>query len=111
MRHLLARLTPLVLAAALPACASLGDGAAGLTAPAAEAASRTIHIGCSRNIGPEAHPILVVDGRVVAANLLKLDPAEIDNIDVLKGPAAMALYGASAREGAVIIRTRAATGS
>ncbi len=40
-----------------------------------------------------------------------IDPSNIENISVLKGPAAAALYGSRAANGAVVITTKSATGS
>ena len=40
-----------------------------------------------------------------------IDPADIENISVLKGPAAAALYGSRAANGAVVITTKSGTGS
>ncbi len=40
-----------------------------------------------------------------------IDPSNIENISVLKGPAAAALYGSSAANGAVVITTKSGTGS
>ncbi|HET7233133.1 MAG TPA: hypothetical protein VFJ16_24195 [Longimicrobium sp.] len=55
-------------------------------------------------------PLYVVDGRRFTADELTrrgLNPGKIVEMEVLWGPAASALYGASAAEGLVIITTRA----
>jgi TonB-dependent SusC/RagA subfamily outer membrane receptor len=40
-----------------------------------------------------------------------LQPADIDHIEILKGPAAVQLYGPAGRDGVVLIRTKAAAGT
>jgi len=59
---------------------------------------------------PSAHPpLFVVDGIPLAQGGLEaagVNPTDIMQIDVLKGPAAVRIYGPSARNGAVVIRTR-----
>jgi TonB-dependent SusC/RagA subfamily outer membrane receptor len=58
-------------------------------------------------------PLLIVDGQVRAWDfgqntINTLRPEDISNIDVLKGDKAVALYGVEAREGVVVISTKAA---
>lgn len=77
-------------------------------------------------------PIYVVDGNVISNSALNstagtggdlnngvdlpnraadIDPNNIENITILKGPAAAALYGAQAASGAIIITTKKGTGT
>lgn len=53
-----------------------------------------------------SEPIYVVDGTITNKNAVNMD--DIENINVLKGPAATALYGSQGGNGAVIITTRGA---
>ncbi|WP_276484947.1 SusC/RagA family TonB-linked outer membrane protein [Paraflavitalea pollutisoli] len=57
-------------------------------------------------LGPQP-PIFVVDGTITSQSAVIMD--NIDNISVLKGPAATALYGQRAANGAVIITTKKGT--
>lgn len=56
------------------------------------------------------NPLLIVDGKIVGdTNAIKnLDSDLIENINVLKGEAAVSLYGSKAKDGAVIITSKAA---
>jgi TonB-linked SusC/RagA family outer membrane protein len=49
-------------------------------------------------------PIFVVDGTITNQSAVNMD--NVETVSVLKGPAATALYGQRARDGAVIISTR-----
>jgi len=52
-------------------------------------------------------PLLIIDGKRAAFSALKtLDRAKIDNVEVLKGAAAIAEYGAAADHGVVVVRTK-----
>ena len=53
-----------------------------------------------------SEPIYVVDGTITNKNAVNMD--DIESINVLKGPAATALYGSEGGNGAVIITTRRA---
>ena len=69
--------------------------------------------GCENNPAQAqdaSKPLIIVDG-VAVADVNKLKPAEIDNIEVLKGEAARTLYGERARNGVIVITTRHATSS
>jgi outer membrane receptor protein involved in Fe transport len=53
-----------------------------------------------------ARPLIVIDGQVFTGgqnDLRLIDPATIDRIEVLKGEAALRMYGERARDGAIII--------
>ena len=51
-------------------------------------------------------PIYVIDGTIAGQGALNMD--DVENITILKGPAATALYGYQGANGAVIITTRSA---
>src|SRR5262249_3317712 len=58
-----------------------------------------------------SHPIIVINGVRIAecggpARLPNLDPAVIDQVEVLKGPAAAAAYGPEGGMGVIAITTR-----
>lgn len=56
-------------------------------------------------------PLFVVDGAPIVGGINNINPNEIENISVLKGASAAALYGSRAANGVVIITTkRARTG-
>ncbi len=53
------------------------------------------------------NPILLIDGEVVGREAVDaLDPKDIESIEIIKGPAAAALYGERAANGAIRITTR-----
>ena len=52
-----------------------------------------------------AGPLVVVDGSIVK-NLSDVDQSMIDSVDVLKGPAATALYGTRGANGVILIKTK-----
>ncbi len=54
------------------------------------------------------NPIYVVDG-VITPNTA-INPDDVASLTVLKGPAATALYGQRASEGAVVITTKKTSG-
>ena len=51
-------------------------------------------------------PIYVVDGTITNKNAVNMD--DVESINVLKGPAATALYGSRGGDGAIIITTKSA---
>jgi TonB family protein len=51
-------------------------------------------------------PLFVIDGVVTDITLNKIDPATIESVIVIKGEAALNMYGEKARDGAIIIKTR-----
>jgi TonB-dependent starch-binding outer membrane protein SusC len=72
----------------------------------------------------DGQPLIIVDGVRIDdsnldllwnggqgySNLLSLSPSEIETIEVLKGPAAAAMYGTNASNGVVLIRTKGGRG-
>jgi TonB-dependent SusC/RagA subfamily outer membrane receptor len=58
-------------------------------------------------MGVGTKPVLFIDGvKVKESAFEKLDPKSIASIDVIKGPAAAATYGADAEHGAIIVHTK-----
>jgi outer membrane receptor protein involved in Fe transport len=60
-------------------------------------------------IRPENQPLFVLDGIPLSQGGLEaaaVNPNEILDIQIVKGPAAVRIYGYRARNGAVLIRTR-----
>lgn len=53
-----------------------------------------------------SQPLFILDGVLLAADQLDLNVLDVEEIEVLKGPAAAAQYGSRARAGAIQIRTR-----
>ena len=53
-----------------------------------------------------SEPIYVVDGTITSKNAVNMD--DIETLNIMKGPAATALYGSQGGNGAVIITTRSA---
>src|SRR5436190_18053386 len=61
----------------------------------------------NRSLLGNNQPILVVDGSIISLNYLnQLSPNDVDNVNVLKGATATALYGNEASNGAIIITTK-----
>jgi hypothetical protein len=61
----------------------------------------------SAECGPK--PLLVIDGKLSSWDgSSDLNPSEIESVDVVKGQAALRLYGPDARHGVVQITTRKA---
>lgn len=54
-------------------------------------------------------PLIVLDGIPVETNLFDISPEDIESINVLKGGAASALYGARGKNGAILITRKNAT--
>ena len=60
----------------------------------------------NRSISGSSQPLYVVDGVPILGDITDVNPDDIENISVLKGPNAAALYGNRANNGAIIITTR-----
>jgi len=66
----------------------------------------------NRSISGSSQPLFVVDGVPIRGDISNLNQSDIENITVLKGANAAALYGSAAQNGAVIITTnRGSVGS
>ena len=64
----------------------------------------------NRSITGNNQALVVVDGVIVEnAFLARLNPNDIDNVNVLKGASASALYGSDASNGVLIVTTRKGT--
>ena len=60
----------------------------------------------NRSIDGSNQPLYVVDGVPIRGDISTLNPDDIEEISVLKGPNAAALYGSAAQNGAIVITTR-----
>ncbi|MFA6245286.1 MAG: DUF2135 domain-containing protein, partial [Mucilaginibacter sp.] len=73
--------------------------------------TRIVLIG-NRSVASNDKALVVVDNIIVPQDVLKnLKPDDIDNISVLNGSSATALYGANAASGAIIITTKRSAAS
>ena len=68
-------------------------------------ASRVVLRG-NRSISGNSQPLYVVDGVPILGDITDVNPDDIANVSVLKGPNAAALYGNRANNGAIIITTK-----
>ena len=74
---------------------------------AAPAARSTMLRICGRRFGPPSGmPLYVVDGVMLDAVPETLDPRDVDRIDVVRGAAAVRMFGQRAEHGLVLITTR-----
>jgi len=62
----------------------------------------------NRSISGSSQPLFVVDGVPIRGDISDINPDNIENVEVLKGPSAAALYGNEAQNGAVLITTETA---
>jgi TonB-linked SusC/RagA family outer membrane protein len=67
-----------------------------------------VNIRGSRSISGSNEPLYVIDGLPVAAGSRTIDfnPSDVESMDILKGPAAAALYGVRASNGVIVITTK-----
>mgnify|MGYP003672385609 CR=1 FL=1 len=72
-----------------------------------------VRIRGSRSISGNNAPLYVIDGLPIAGGdrVLDLNPSDIESMNVLKGPAASALYGLRASNGVIVITTKNGSGS
>lgn len=65
-----------------------------------------------RSYSGKIKPLFVIDGKVKAegGNMDKLDPKDIESMEILKNSSATALYGNAGKDGVIIITTRKKTG-
>jgi len=61
---------------------------------------------CQQSSTGCARPMLIIDGQVSEYTLLDLRGEDIESVAVIKGAAAMKVYGADARNGVIIITTK-----
>jgi TonB-linked SusC/RagA family outer membrane protein len=72
--------------------------------------SYRITIRGQRSLTGNNQPLLILDGNITTYDLLtNISPEDIDNMNVLNGPAAVALYGSQASNGALVITTKRPT--
>ncbi len=74
------------------------------TSRAGEEAS--IQIRGQTSINGSQQPLIVVDGIIYRGRLSDLNPRDIESIDVLKDVSSMAIYGAQAANGVVLVTTK-----
>ncbi len=65
----------------------------------------------NRSISGSSQPLYVVDGILLNGDIANLSPDDIQEISVLKGANAAALYGSRAQNGAIIITTKSGKGA
>lgn len=78
-------------------------------APAPAESGATLRIVGPMPVGTDQQPAFIVDGVPVEAaqgRLDQLDPADIHSIEIIKGAAAVRLYGTAGRNGVILIRTK-----
>lgn len=90
---------------------ALSGRVAGLQVTATNPTTRIVLRG-NRSVSSNDKALVVVDNIIVPQDVLKnLKPDDIDNISVLNGSNATALYGANAASGAIIITTKRSAAS
>ncbi|HEA21693.1 MAG TPA: SusC/RagA family TonB-linked outer membrane protein [Pricia antarctica] len=65
----------------------------------------------NRSINGSSQPLYVVDGILLNGDISNISPDDIQDISVLKGANAAALYGSRANNGAIIVTTKSGKGS
>ena len=65
----------------------------------------------NRSISGSSQPLYVVDGILLNGDISNISPDDIQEISVLKGANAAALYGSRAQNGAIIVTTKSGRGS
>ncbi|ANI89927.1 hypothetical protein A9P82_11890 [Arachidicoccus ginsenosidimutans] len=69
--------------------------------------SYRITIRGQRSLLGNNQPLLILDGNITSYDLLSnINPEDIDNLTVLNGPSAVAVYGGQASNGALVITTK-----
>lgn len=66
----------------------------------------SISVRGSTTINGNQNVLIVVDGIIFTGSLNELNPTDIESIDVLKDPSSMAIYGAQAANGVILIKTK-----
>ena len=72
-------------------------------------ASPSVRIRGVATINNSADPLYVVDGVQMGTNISYLNPADIENIEVLKDASATAIYGAQGANGVIMVTTKKGT--
>lgn len=65
----------------------------------------------NRSINGSSQPLYVVDGILLNGDISNISPDDIQEISVLKGANAAALYGSRANNGAIIVTTKSGKGA
>lgn len=65
----------------------------------------------NRSINGSSQPLYVVDGILLNGDISNISPDDIQDISVLKGANAAALYGSRAQNGAIIVTTKSGQGA
>lgn len=65
----------------------------------------------NRSIGGSSQPLYVVDGILLNGDISNISPDDIQEISVLRGANAAALYGSRASNGAIVITTKSGKGA
>ncbi len=60
----------------------------------------------STNIGTGNSPLVIVDGVILNASQVDIDGLDVESMELVKGPAAAALYGSRAATGVINIKTK-----
>lgn len=84
---------------------SVTRGASGVGAPT------KVLLRGNRSIGGSSEPLYVVDGILLNGDINNISPDDIQEISVLKGANAAALYGSRAQNGAIVITTKSGKGA
>ena len=66
----------------------------------------TIQVRGQASINGNQNPLIILDGVYYRGRLADLNPNDIASVDVLKDPSSMAVYGAQAANGVVIVTTK-----
>lgn len=94
---------------AMNALQALQGRAAGLnivTAGGAPGAGANVTIRGGASITQGTSPLYIVDGFQLDNALNVINPNDIESIDILKGPSAIAIYGARGSNGIIVIKTK-----
>lgn len=75
----------------------------------APGAGTTIRIRGGNSISASNEPLYVIDGFIGTENLISINPADIESIEVLKDASATALYGARGANGVILVTTKRGT--
>jgi TonB-dependent SusC/RagA subfamily outer membrane receptor len=87
-----------------------GGCAERITAPSSGPEPQTIVVRGAANNSLGRIPLVVVDGRILADNaeMTRIDPNAIQDVEVLKGPVAVERFGARGANGVIVITMKRA---
>ncbi len=66
----------------------------------------SVRLRARSSVNTSEAPLMVVDGVVQGANIMDLDPNDIESIEIVRGAAAASLYGSRAQAGVIQVTTR-----